>query len=145
MFVLLAGFRYGSLVCADPPLSYCEFEHRVAVTARKPRLAFLLGEGVRPAGAVSPTDDGARQQDFRERLRRDGVVATFTSPDNLEMLIYQALQESYPNGCGDRGWNPTMNVFVRPAEGAVDGGNRFGQNHPNRAEHQEFDASKFHR
>jgi hypothetical protein len=134
VFVLLAGSRYGSLVRRDPPESYCEFEHRIAGEAGKPRLAFLLADAA-PASATRPGDDPGLQQDFCRRLRRDCVVATFTSPDNL------ALDEIVPDGCGRAG--PTMNLSIGSADG-VDSGRGVRRIRPGHGEEHRFDPGTFH-
>jgi tetratricopeptide (TPR) repeat protein len=93
VYVLIAGFRYGSPVRDRPEVSYTELEYQAAGEAGIPRLIFLLGEDTEgPAGLFRDLAFGARQEGFRERLlAADRVAGIVTSPDRLETAILQAL------------------------------------------------------
>src|SRR5690349_12051310 len=93
VFVLIAGFRYGSPVRDRPEVSYTELEHETAQERGIARLVFLLGEDADyPAAITRDLGFGARQEAFRRRLAGSGVTAaTVTSPDGLERAVYQAL------------------------------------------------------
>ena len=98
VYVAIIGFRYGSPVRDRPELSYTELEFEAATTARLPRLAFLLDE--RAPALPLPRDyqfDARyedRQQAFRQRLQDSGLqVPRVASPDQLELLLYQALRD----------------------------------------------------
>jgi Tetratricopeptide repeat/Domain of unknown function (DUF4062) len=93
VYVLIAGFRYGSPVRDRPELSYTELEYQTGGEAGIPRLIFVLGEDAEgPAGLFRDPRFGARQEGFRERLLdADRVAATVTGPGELEAALLHAL------------------------------------------------------
>ena len=56
VFVLIAGFRYGSLVRDQPDMSYCELEHETAEALGHPTTGFLLGRSFVIFGRVVGVD-----------------------------------------------------------------------------------------
>ena len=100
VYVGLIGLRYGSPVRDRVEVSYTELEFEAATGAGLPRLVFLLDENSAlpiPASQLQDDDSDrrARQQSFRDRLRDVGIMtAKVASPDQLEVALLQALQES---------------------------------------------------
>ena len=79
VYVGLIGLRYGSPVRDEPEMSYTELEF-------PPTRVF-----------DQEADRQDRQRAFRARLREAGVtVGTVASPEQLELMLYQALLESRP-------------------------------------------------
>ena len=114
VFVLIAGFRYGSPVRDRTELSYTELEFEVATEERLPRLVFVLGEETEgPAAMTRDSQYGGRQDAFRNRLADSGVTAaTVTSPEGLETALFHALNglERKLGGEAGGGSEPSMGL-----------------------------------
>ena len=77
VYVLIAGFRYGSPVRDRPEVSYTELEFEAAGRGRD-AAAGVPARARRPKGPAALFRDreyGARQQEFRSRLVDSGVTA----------------------------------------------------------------------
>ena len=99
LYVGLIGFRYGSPVRDRPEMSYPELEFDTATEAGMPRLVFMLDEDVPleiPPARLLDGDHNlqTRQQAFRDRLLEAGItVGKVASPEQLELVLFQALRE----------------------------------------------------
>ena len=95
VYVLVAGFRYGSPVRDRPELSHTELEFETATQIGMPRLVFLIGEDAQgPSALLLDLEHGPRQQAFRARLRESGiVVATVSGAGELQAAVLHALTD----------------------------------------------------
>ncbi len=95
IYVLIAGFRYGTPVRDRPEVSYCEQEFQVATDTGLPRLVFVLADDTEgPQELFRDLKYGARQEAFRQRLEDSGLTVTkVSSSGQLETRLLQALNE----------------------------------------------------
>lgn len=91
IYVLIAGFCYGSTVVDRPEVSYTELEFETATEAQKPRFAFLLSENAQGPKALYGDENAGRQERFRERVNSQLTTAIFKTADELGSLVLQAL------------------------------------------------------
>ena len=96
VYVVIAGFHYGSPVRDRPDVSYTELEFEAAVDAGLTKLVFLLDEEAEGPGSLFiDRKYGDRQEAFRQRLTECGVTAAFVkSPDGLETALLHALRHA---------------------------------------------------
>jgi hypothetical protein len=104
IFVLIAGFRYGTTLPNQTHISYTEFEFNVAREANIPRLVFMLDEQgtIGPKALFIDEIHGDRQIAFRQRLQvSDVVVQRVSSPPELETGVLQSLRDLYESAAKD--------------------------------------------
>ncbi|RSD08157.1 tetratricopeptide repeat protein [Amycolatopsis eburnea] len=93
IYVLIAGFRYGTPVRGRPEVSYCEQEFEIATASGMPRLVFVLAEDTEgPPALIRDLEHGAKQEAFRKRLPDSGLAITMvSSPGELATKLERAL------------------------------------------------------
>ncbi|UOX91469.1 FxSxx-COOH system tetratricopeptide repeat protein [Amycolatopsis sp. FBCC-B4732] len=93
IYVLIAGFRYGTPVRGRPEVSYCEQEFEFATAAGMERLVFVLAEDTEgPPALIRDLEHGAKQEAFRKRLPDSGLTITkVSSPAELATKLERAL------------------------------------------------------
>jgi tetratricopeptide (TPR) repeat protein len=123
VYVGLIGLRYGSPVADRPEVSYTELEFRAATEGGLPRLVFVLDEDAAlpiPAAKLWDSDSAlrVRQRVFRDRLQSAGImVVKVASPEQLQLELLHALQESRPQGTAPGPGGPAVGL---PTPGEVD-------------------------
>ena len=107
VYAAIIGFRYGSPVRDEPEMSYTELEFAAATERGLPRLVFLLDEDAvlpLPRSFQSDPRYEDRQQTFRQRIADAGImVQRVSSPDQLELLLFQALTDLHGEAAVSRG------------------------------------------
>jgi hypothetical protein len=91
LFVGILWHCHGSCP-AGSQQSYTEREYEAAVALDNPRLMFLSPEDFPlPANLVEPESARERQRAFRQSFQKAGIVATFTSAEDLVGKVRQAI------------------------------------------------------
>jgi tetratricopeptide (TPR) repeat protein len=134
VYVGLIGLRYGSPVRDLAEASYTELEFDTATETGLTRLLFLLNEDEElqiPAARLYDNDEERRnrQRAFRQRLLdTEATAGKFATPEQLELLLLQALQESKPAiQPKKRAVLPLLQRALKMTEGAL------GPDHPDTA------------
>jgi formylglycine-generating enzyme required for sulfatase activity len=103
LFVGLAGHLYGSSPTGSQT-SFTQGEHEAAVEAGIPRLVFLASDDLPLSTTLRESDKRWRkQQRFRDRLKKERIVAFFDTPDALATRVVAALRnlEQEMSGSGE--------------------------------------------
>jgi hypothetical protein len=117
VYVGIVGHRYGTPVREHPDRSYTELEFETASALGLPRLIFFI-DAAGPPDPDAGDDLDARQRRFRLLLRESAVtIADVTSPDELEIRLYQALMELGAAEASTPAVRPLG--WVRPLAGAL--------------------------
>jgi len=91
VFVCMAGPLYGSRTPAGP--SYTEREFDAAVTSNRPCLVFMTAEDFAlPANLIESEDNRDRQAAFRTKLSSGRIIARFSDPQEVAVLVVQAIR-----------------------------------------------------
>jgi tetratricopeptide (TPR) repeat protein len=98
VYVGVLGTRYGSPVLDKPEVSYTELEFDTATAAGLDRLVFLLDTDAAdvgiPLSKLIDREYGARQDDFRRRVQKSGLLTgSFADPATLRLLVERSLRE----------------------------------------------------
>jgi hypothetical protein len=102
VMVLIVGHRYGA-VLPGADESITEFEFSAAREAGIPILAFMVADNYPwPQELIDSGDAAGRLKRFKERLRSQLIVASFTSPSDLVFQVLRALYHLLT----DRGLKP---------------------------------------
>ncbi|HEX3553088.1 MAG TPA: SUMF1/EgtB/PvdO family nonheme iron enzyme [Thermoanaerobaculia bacterium] len=113
VFVGLIGHLYGS----SPPgseTSFTESEYEAAVAAKIPRLLFMSSDDLPMSPKLREPDAlFKRQQQFRERVGKERIVAFFEAPDALATKVIAALHHLEPE-------KPKTSPRPRKAKSPVD-------------------------
>ncbi|HVT19133.1 MAG TPA: DUF4062 domain-containing protein [Thermoanaerobaculia bacterium] len=92
LFVGILGWLHGSCPSGNQ-LSFTEIEYDAAVAYGRPRLVFVTPESFPMQGNLRENDQKwQRQRDFRERVSRERVRATFFAPDSLASEVIKAIR-----------------------------------------------------
>jgi len=92
VFLGLVGHLYGSS-SKGKKISFTEREYDAAVAAGVPRLLFLAADDFLLSPTLrEPETKWRRQERFRERLKKEQIVAIFDSPDALATRVVVALR-----------------------------------------------------
>jgi hypothetical protein len=113
VFVLLAGFQYGSSV-RGRRMSHTELEFRTATAAGIQRLVFVLDESADLA-AMFPGRRDSRQDRFRAELRDSIAFGPVRDPHDLEVKLLHALEQRPSAKDVDAARTEALTVVARPA------------------------------
>ena len=115
LFVGLVGVLHGSC----PPglkTSYTRREYQAAVDKEKPRLMFVTSDDFPiPAGITKETkEDQQRQERFQKQIRRSRPVPKFAKPNELAVLVLQAIYHWHLETYGEPLGSPLAPHYSHP-------------------------------
>lgn len=101
VYVGILGHRYGSSFADRPDVSCTEFEFDVATEVGLPRLLFMLDREAPVPMSYFDSERGDRQVAFRAKAGRGATYKSFSTPEQLALLIARAL-----SGMREAGFDP---------------------------------------
>jgi hypothetical protein len=92
LFVGIVGHLYGSTP-QHSDQSFTEREYQAALDTSRPRLMFLAPDDFRlPTNLREPDDKWQKQLAFRDRVKKERMLDTFKSPDDLRWRVVRAIR-----------------------------------------------------
>ncbi len=96
LFLLFLGPRYGS-IHEESGKSFVECEYDKACELGLPRLAYIIDDSYSfPIEHVSVGEDAARLKAFKQRVREELTISSFTTPDDLAAKVFTDLMRELP-------------------------------------------------
>jgi hypothetical protein len=96
VFLLFLGPRYGS-IHEESGKSFVECEYDKACELGLPRLAYIIDDSYSfPIEHVSVGDDATRLKAFKQRVKEELTISSFTTPDDLAAKVYTDLIRELP-------------------------------------------------
>ena len=91
IFILIVGFRYGS-VLKEFNKSITQIEYETAVGANVPTLVYIIDDFQPVSLQHVDFENSDRLIEFKNQLKSNHVISTFTTPDDLGLKVLADLQ-----------------------------------------------------
>ena len=91
IFILLVGFRYGS-ISKEFDKSITQIEYETAISASIPTLVYIIDDTQPVSLQYVDFENRDRLNEFKEKLKRNHVTSTFTTPEDLGLKVLSDLQ-----------------------------------------------------